>query len=250
MHIAVFGSGAGTILRAMLQAQKRLERNGKSPFSIQLLFTDRECNFQKIAEEERIPLLYHPWNKQFSREEYDQKGLDLLRKFEEKSPIDLLLLAGYMRLMSKIWLQAFPYRILNIHPADLDDLDAQGNRKWIGENAVFKALQGGMERTRTSAILIDEKVDGGPILVSGPWTSYCEGHPIDKEKAAKHQAKQKEISDWPACLTALQLIGEGRLRLGGSSRDVFLDGEKLPPCGYELNDREAHHVRDHWNIGL
>ncbi len=249
MHVAVFGSGTGTILRAMLAAQKSFQ---KPSFAIRLLYTDRECSFQKIAQEEHLPLLYHSWSPLISREEHDRKGLELLRVFthEQKCPIDFLLLAGYMRLLSKVWLQAFPYKILNIHPADLTVLDAQGNRKWIGENAVFKALQEGMRRTRTAAILIDEKVDGGPILVSGPWVDYQEGNPIDKQKAAKHQAKQKALSDWPACLAALQLIGEGRIKLNSLTRDVFLDGKKMPSCGYELKEGEGQYVWNHRDLGI
>lgn len=248
MHVAVFGSGSGTILRAMLAAQKLSEQKGTCPFSIRLLYTDRECGFQKIAEEARLPLLFHPLNKQhkqLSREEYDRKGLELLKKFEEKCPIDFLLLAGYMRLMSKVWLQAFPCKILNIHPADLTVLDEQGSRKLIGEQAVFKALKEGMKRTRTAAILIDEKVDGGPILVSGPWVPYQEGEPIDKQKADLHQEKQKAKSDWPACLAALQLIAQGRLGLNFLTREVFLDGKKLPPCGYEPKENEGQYVWNH-----
>ncbi len=234
MHVAAFGSGTGTILRAMIWAQKKIK---KPPFKIKLLFTDQECLFQKIAEEENLPLLFHPWNPKISREEYDSKGLELLNTFSriQKCPIDFILLAGFMRIMSKVWLQAFPYKILNIHPADLTVLDAQGNRKFIGANAVFKALQEGSQRTRTTAILIDEAIDGGPILVSGPWIDYQEGYPIDKMKSAKHQEKQKEASDWPACLAALKLIAEGRLKLRLPDRDVILNDKKLPPCGYELS---------------
>ncbi len=236
MHVAVFGSGTGTILRAMLAAQKNLQKSNTAPFLIRLLYTDRECNFQKIAEEEHLPLIFHPWNKQIPREEYDRQGLELLKK--QPFPIDFLLLAGYMRLMSPVWLQAFPYRILNIHPADLADLDEKGNRKWIGENAVFKALQAGVERTRTSAILIDDTVDGGPVLVSGPWVDYREGKPIDRERASHHQSKQKKESDWPACLSALQMIAEGRLGLD-KNKDVYVDGRRLSSGGYELNEMEA-----------
>lgn len=235
MHIAVFGSGAGTTLRAMLRSQK-----SSSSFAIRLLYTDRECQFQKIAKEEKLPLIYHPWK--VPRADYDREGLELLRTFSDKQqcPIDFLLLAGYMRLMSFVWLKAFEYRILNIHPADLTVLDQKGGRKYIGANAVFEALQKHEKRTRSTAILIDEQIDGGPILVSGSWVPYEGDYPVTQELASQHQEKQKAMSDWPACFAALQLIGEGRLSLQTETQEVFLDGEKLPPCGYELTFVESH----------
>jgi phosphoribosylglycinamide formyltransferase-1 len=194
MNVAVFGSGKGTILSAMLAAQK------EQPFAVRLLYTDRICRFQTIAEEERLPLIYQPWNPLLSREENDHLGLARLLAFN--CPIDCLLLAGYMRLMSPVWLKAFPNRIVNIHPADLS------NRKYVGKEAVFDALSAGETRTRTTAILIDETVDGGPILAFGPWVPYVGAYPVTKESAALHQEKQKAMSDAPACLRALQLLEE------------------------------------------
>ena len=91
MHIAVLGSGAGTILRAMLHAQKRLERTTENPllFSRSSFFYGPGMQFPKNCrrgtDPSSLPSLRY---KQFSREEYDQKGLGaLLRKFEEKSPM-------------------------------------------------------------------------------------------------------------------------------------------------------------------
>lgn len=240
MHVAVFGSGSGTILRAMLAAQKK-----NSAFSIRLLYTDRECRFQEIAKEENLPLIYHPWKG--PREVYDQRGLEFVRA--HPCPIDLLLLAGYMRLMSSAWLNAFPYRILNIHPADLTALDRQGQRRYIGVDAVRLALQSGETQTRSSAILIDETVDGGPVLVSGPWLSYTGPRPVTEELAAQHQSEQKAKSDWPACLRALELIGEGRISFKQETQELFLDGEKLPPGGEEVPSGETY-VWDHRDFRL
>jgi phosphoribosylglycinamide formyltransferase 1 len=244
MNVAVFGSGSGMILRAMLAAQ----RQARQPFSIRLLYTDRECFFQKIAKEENLPLIYNPFNPAVSRENFDLIGLDLVRSYsrENPCPIDFLLLAGYMRLMSRVWLRAFPHRILNIHPGDLTVLDKEGNRKFVGDRAVFKALQNGERKTRTTAILIDEKVDGGPVLVSGPWVPYEGEDPVTKESAAKHQEKQKKVSDYPACLAALQMLAEGRFELSLPAREVFLDGRKMEPCGYELMEG-GHYVWNHWD---
>jgi len=231
MHVAAFGSGSGTIVRAMLAAQKKSEKLcGTSPFAIKLLYTDRECRFQEIAKEEHLPLVYHPY---LRNTDYNQMGLELLlgTAHSEGVAIDLLLLAGYMRLLTSPWLLAFPFRILNIHPADLTICLENGRRKFIGANAVFHALQEGQTKTRTSAILIDESVDGGPILVSGPWVDYHEGYPVTKEKAARHQEKQKALSDWPACLQALELIALGRAAILPETKTILIDGIEQPRGG-------------------
>lgn len=232
MHVAVFGSGTGTILRAMCAAEKR----ERQPFAIRFLYTDRACAFHAIAKEERLPLIYNPFDPSISREEYDRKGLELLLECSRgaRSPIDVLLLAGYMRLMSSVWLKAFPFRILNIHPADLAACDLNGSRKYIGDQAVYKALQAGESKTRTSVILIDEEVDGGPILVSGPWVPYQGGRPVTKEEAREHQERQKTLSDFPACLAALRLVGQGRVSLRWPKRVLFLDDQQMPVHGYEM----------------
>lgn len=243
IRVAVFGSGTGTILRAMLSFQKRAP---SSPFCISLLYTDRVCGFQGIAREENIPLIHHPQDRALSRKEYDERGLALLSDFchRENTSIDFILLAGYMRLMTEAWLNAFPRRIINIHPADLTHLDTEGNRKFIGANAVFEALVDGQARTRTCAILIDPHVDTGPILISGPWVDYQNGYPITREKALQHQDRQKKTSDWPTCLAALVLLGQQRLKCIDDA--LVLDGEKLPPGGYDINEEKD--VWNYWDL--
>lgn len=196
----MFGSGAGTTLRAVLAAQKQ---DPCPPYQVKVLFTDRPCQFQQIAKEENLPLIDHPWKP--PREEYDRIGLELLRKY---APIDMILLAGYMRLFSPIWLSAFPNRILNIHPADLTALDHNGKRRYVGANAVYDALSQGEKQTRSTAILIDANVDEGPILASGPWVPYEGEYPITQERAKAHQEKQKALSDWPVCIAALKLLAK------------------------------------------
>ncbi|MGC1878526.1 MAG: formyltransferase family protein [Rhabdochlamydiaceae bacterium] len=244
MHVAVFGSGSGTILRAMLAAQKKSEEvYGSSPFVIKLLYTDRACRFQQIASQENLPLIEHLFADFFkargiddfrdpiARKEYDQKGIELFVK--QDTPIDFLLLAGYMRILSTPWLELFSQRILNVHPADLTHLDSNGNRKFTGDHAILKALQDGQKKTRSTVILIDERTDTGPIIVSGPWVTYQGEYPVTKERAAEHQEVQKVQSDWPACLTALQLISQGRVEMVSKPNRLLIDGIEQMPNGYE-----------------
>ena len=218
MHVVVFGSGSGTNLEALLRAQRQ------HPFEIKALFTDRECRLHEIGATANIPIIHHPFA-QFShtynspqgslRSDYDAENARLLLTYAEHHGffIDLIVLAGYMRLVHQPLLQQFKNKILNIHPADLTKLTATGQRRYVGAHAVRDALLAGETRTRSTVILVDEQVDNGPILVEGPWITYEEGFPITEERVRKHQEKQKTLSDWPACITAVSEISQGRIEI-------------------------------------
>ena len=225
MHVVVFGSGSGTNLEALLRAQKQTP-NPK--FQIKALFTDRQSRLLEIGKRECIPVVYHSFVKFFKerglenyqdqtmRHQYDEEVVHLLNQCAKSFAfhIDLIVLAGYMRLLTPVLLDAFPNKILNIHPADLSVLDAQGKRLYIGIDAVYEALKQGEKQTRSSVILVDREIDAGPVLVEGPWVQYSEGYPVTRDKAQRHQMKQKALSDWPACIQAVQLIAEGKLLKG------------------------------------
>jgi len=246
--LVVFGSGSGTNLEALLRASRELLNNGNRPlFTIKAIFTDRLCRLREIAERERIPLIHHSFVDFFKRSkaksdrdfkmrcEYDLINAQLLDDLAERRgfSIDLIFLAGYMRLIFPPFLKRFPNKVLNVHPADLTATDERGNRIYVGSNAVFDALSRGEKRTRSSVILVDEKMDHGPILVSGPWVEYEEGFPVTFKRAAYHQEKQKIQSDWPASIKAIELIARGRLALDGKNA-VYLDGKIQGAGGYIL----------------
>lgn len=218
MHVVVFGSGSGTTLEALLRAEQDL-------FEIKALFTDRLCRFQEIGASNDIPVIYHSFSQFFKKQgvtdpqdlttriHYDAENVRLILNQVER--VDLILLAGYMRLVYPPLLQHFKNKIINVHPADLTQLTADGKRRYVGANAVYDALCAGENRTRSSIILVDEGVDSGPLLLSGPWVSYDEGYPVTLERARLHQEKQKIHSDWPACIAAVTAIAKGCVLNGG-----------------------------------
>lgn len=211
INVIVFGSGSGTNLQALINAQKQNKN-----FIIKAVFTDRKCKCQDIALAEGIPLIYLSYQNFFkdnntkTQHDYYSGVLKLLKETEKKYffTTDIIFLAGYMRLITEPLLTAYKNKILNVHPADLTVKNPDGSRRYIGANAVTMALEDGQKETRSCVILIDETIDGGPILVSGPAVKYEGPHPITKESAAAHQEKQKQQSDWPAAITALSLFAE------------------------------------------
>ena len=95
-------------------------------------------------------------SKGLEREPYDRKVVALL----EEKKVDLVCLAGFMRLLSPYFISRFPYRILNIHPALLP--------AFPGLEAQRQALEHGVKVTGCTVHLVDAGVDTGPIVAQAP----------------------------------------------------------------------------------
>ncbi|HUQ43210.1 MAG TPA: bifunctional phosphoribosylaminoimidazolecarboxamide formyltransferase/IMP cyclohydrolase [Candidatus Limnocylindria bacterium] len=154
-RIAVGVSGAGSNLRALAAAAARRELGGQ----IRLVFADRDCPALGWAVEQGIETAVLPGLA--SREPADRPAADealaaTLRTVE----IDLVVLAGYMRLVGPATLAAFEGRILNTHPSLLP--------AFPGSHAVRDALAHGAKVTGCTVHLVDATLDGGPILLQEP----------------------------------------------------------------------------------
>lgn len=222
LSLGVLGSGGGSNLRALLNAAEE-----DPSFSVEAILSDRPCGCQEIAKERGIP-------HRTATAPTDEAMLDALSLLEERSglPFDLLFLAGYMRLVKSPLLEAFPNRILNVHPADLAP-----PRRYVGLGAVRAALEAEEKRTRSSIIVVDESIDGGPLLVSGPWVEYREGFPLTREQIQAHQARQKELSDWPAAVTAVQLVASGKVGID-QRRQLYVGGRPLGNEGWVIKQEQ------------
>jgi folate-dependent phosphoribosylglycinamide formyltransferase PurN len=134
--------------------------------------------------------------------------------------------------MSYITLQ----RCVNVHPADLSIVAAQGERKYVGDHAVLDAIAAGETVLRSSTLWTDEGVDTGPLLmVSGPLAVELP-EPLDtlldkKDQLVKvadeHQERLKEMGDWKIFPRTVELIAEGRFALD-KDNNVYLDGNPVP----------------------
>ncbi len=88
-----------------------------------------------------------------TREAMDQRLIEELTNFN----VDFVVLAGYMRILSPVFVKAFPYQILNIHPALLP--------LFKGAHAIRDAFEAGVYETGVTVHFVDEEVDHGPIIV-------------------------------------------------------------------------------------
>ncbi len=158
IKIAVFASGGGSNLQALIDAQDTGLFKGK----IALIFSNvPDCGAMKRAENERIEAVAiaskgYPG----SREEYDAEVLRLC----QSKKIDLICLAGYMRIITSVLIKAYPFKIMNVHPALLPKFGGEGMYGHHVHEAVIKA---GEKESGATVHFVTEGVDAGPIVLQG-----------------------------------------------------------------------------------
>jgi phosphoribosylglycinamide formyltransferase-1 len=141
------------------------------------------------------------------REDFDRALVRALRD----AGVELVVLAGFDRLVTATLLDAFPLRVLNIHPALLP--------AFPGLNAQRQAIEYGTRIAGATVHFVDEHADHGPIIVQG---AVAVG-PDDDEQTLRDRILAVEHEIYPL---AIQLLAEGRLRVEG--RRVRVDGPRPP----------------------
>ena len=155
LNIAVFISGGGTNLQAIINAVKENKINGK----IKLVFSNRKNAYGLIrAQNESIDTFYLNRKKFFSSEEYDERILEEL----ERKNIDLIVLAGYLNILSSKLVSKYSNRIINIHPSLIPSFCGDG---FYGENVHKAVIKSGVKFTGATTHFVDEKVDTGAIIL-------------------------------------------------------------------------------------
>lgn len=94
------------------------------------------------------------------REQFDERTMHLLHRFRP----DLILLSGYLHILTAPMLEAYPQRIVNLHDADLTIMDSEGRPRYRGLHSTYAAIAAGEPETRTTAHLVSAELDGGPVL--------------------------------------------------------------------------------------
>lgn len=149
-RMAVMASGRGSNLEALIKAFPHDNPLGH----IVLVISDRrEALALQKAVEAQIEAEYVPWPKERGREQFERVASQLLRDHR----IDLVLLAGFMRLLSPGFVQAWEGRILNIHPSLLP--------QFPGLHAQRQALEAGVSETGCTVHFVDAGMDTGPIVL-------------------------------------------------------------------------------------
>ena len=197
--MAVLASGTGSNLQALLDHQE------VGP-AVQLVVTDRaEAKALDRARAAGVEAVHHDPADFVSRDAHDEALAFLLRG----RGIEVICLAGYMRILSPVIVRAFWGRMLNVHPSLLPSFP--------GASAVRDALAWGAKLTGCTVHFVDEEVDHGPIVAQ-------EAVPIlEEDDEASLHARIQEVEHrlYPAT-TALVLAG--RVRLEGRRAVVEDEG--------------------------
>jgi phosphoribosylglycinamide formyltransferase-1 len=143
-----------------------------------------------------------------SREAYETTVVEALRE----AGVELVVLAGFDRLVTRVLLDAFPGRVMNVHPALLP--------AFPGLQAQHQAIDYGVRIAGATVHFVDEKTDHGPIILQG---AVAVG-PDDTAETLAQRILQVEHAIYPA---AIQLFAQGRLAIEG--RRVRIAGERSEP---------------------
>lgn len=152
MNVAIFISGTGTNMVAL--AKHFFKGDLPSVKEISFVLSNKK-NAEGLvkAEEMGIKTMILNQDKNDTRESYDMRLLDIVHK----SNIDIIVLAGFMRILSPFFIKEFKGKIINIHPSLLPSFK--------GLNAQGQAYDAGVKISGCTVHFVDESLDGGPIIL-------------------------------------------------------------------------------------
>ena len=198
VNIGVLVSGRGTNLQAIIKAIEE----GKIEGEIKVVMSDNlDAYALKRAQQYHIDTRYINFKEFKDRESYDEEIIKILK--EKK--IELVVLAGYMRILSPYFIRTYKNKIINIHPALLPSFP--------GLHAQEQAVEYGVKVSGCTVHFVDEGVDSGPIILQ----KAVEVSDDDTEESLAEKILKEEHQMYPR---AIQLFSEGRLMIKG--RRVFI----------------------------
>lgn len=211
MKLVVLISGSGSNLQAFINACA----SGELPARIALVLSNRpDAGGLARAEAAGIPTRVVDHRDYGDRESFDQALVDAMAPAEA----DLVILAGFMRILTPVFISAYRGRLLNIHPSLLP--------KYPGLNTHQRAMDAGDSHTGATVHFVTEELDGGPPVVFAR-VAINDG---DSATALAERVQAREHLIYPL---AAHWFAEGRLELAGDR--ALLDGEALPPGGLDVD---------------
>jgi phosphoribosylglycinamide formyltransferase-1 len=155
LNLCVLASGRGSNLKSIISSRKK----GKIKSKVVLVISNNSIsNALNIARNNQIPA-HHLSSKLFiSESDYVRAFLELLKKYS----VDMIILAGYMKLIPTEIVRAYKNRILNIHPALLPSFCGQG---MYGLKVHEAVINYGVKVTGASVHIVDEEYDTGPVVI-------------------------------------------------------------------------------------
>jgi phosphoribosylglycinamide formyltransferase-1 len=191
-RIGVLISGRGSNLQALIDAQRAGTLGGA--IAVVASNVDGVAGLER-ARAAGIPALFCPQQGR-SREDHDRALVAILREHD----VDVVCLAGYMRLLSPVFLEAFPGRILNVHPSLLP--------AFPGRDAQRQALEHGVKVSGATVHIVEEGLDSGPILLQ-------EAVPVAEDDTVERLSARILEAEHRIYPRAVHLLLEGRCERDG-----------------------------------
>jgi phosphoribosylglycinamide formyltransferase-1 len=192
-RIAVLASGGGTNLQSIIDQQQC----GKLSVDIALVISNNPgAGALDRAQQAGINTLCINHRNHATRESFDQALVNAL----QQADIELVVLAGFMRIITPTMLKAFPHRIINIHPALLP--------AFPGLNVQQQAIDYGARFSGCTVHFVDAGVDTGPIIVQAVVPIL----PGDSAATLAERILKQEHRIYPQ---AIQWLAEGRVKIDG-----------------------------------
>ena len=181
IRIAVLVSGNGTNLQALINAQKnKIIKSGK----IELVISNNSNAFAlKRAEKSKIPFEIISKKECKKIEEFEKKLKEILKSYK----IELIVLAGFMSVLSKNFLKDYPKKIINIHPSLIPSFCG---KNFYGIKVHEEAIKRGVKITGATTHFVNEIVDGGEIIMQKAVKV------LDNDTAEKLQKRVMEFAEW------------------------------------------------------
>ncbi len=193
MNIAVLCSGNGTNLQAIIDNVN----NGYIPAKIAFVLSDKKKAFAleraKKAGIETVTLDKKDYK---NREDFDRE----IVKHLKKKNIELVVLAGFMRLLSPYFIKEYRDRIINVHPALLPSFK--------GAHGIKDTIDYGVKVTGVTVHFVDEHLDNGPIILQ----KTVEIKEDDTEETLLERVHKEEHKVYPE---AIKLFVEGKIKIKG-----------------------------------
>lgn len=202
MNIAVFVSGKGSNLQALIDAEKE---DGLAGGRITLVVSDRKDAYAlERAERAGIKTVVLEAAAASSREAYDAKVDAEL----ERAEVEFVVLAGFMRILSGPFVKKYSGRMINIHPSLLPDFK--------GAHGIRDAFNAGVKTTGVTVHFVTEDVDDGPVILQVP-VRIEDGDTVETLEEKIHAEEHKLYPK------AVRLFVEGRMWVDG--KKVKIKGE-------------------------
>jgi len=205
INLGVLVSGSGSNLQAIID---NIEK-GLLDALIKVVISNNADAYALVrAKKHDIPTVIIKHSDSADRKDFDQKMIDVLKSFS----VDLVVMAGFMRLLTPLFLNAFPMRIMNIHPAILP--------AFPGIHAQKRAADYGVRFSGATVHFADEGVDSGPIIIQAIVPAYDD----DTEDTLATRILKEEHRIYSQ---AIQFYAEGAIEVIG--RKVRIKGSKRIP---------------------